>query len=43
MARNISIALGSHFDEFIATQLENGRFTADSGTSARELVQAKAG
>ena len=35
MARNTSITLGSHFDEFIAEQLENGRYG-----SASEVVRA---
>lgn len=35
MARNTSITLGSHFDEFIAVQLENGRYG-----SASEVVRA---
>ena len=35
MARNTSITLGSHFDEFIAAQLEDGRFG-----SASEVVRA---
>jgi antitoxin ParD1/3/4 len=30
MARNTSITLGSHFDEFIATQIENGRYGSTS-------------
>lgn len=35
MARNTSITLGSHFDEFIAAQLEKGRYG-----SASEMVRA---
>lgn len=35
MARNTSITLGSHFDEFIAEQLKNGRYG-----SASEVVRA---
>ena len=35
MARNTSITLGAHFDEFIAAQLENGRFGSTS-----EVVRA---
>lgn len=35
MARNTSITLGSHFDEFIAAQVENGRYS-----SASEVVRA---
>jgi|TARA_R110000744_G_scaffold243326_2_gene360238 antitoxin ParD1/3/4 len=35
MARNTSITLGPHFDEFIATQVENGRYG-----SASEVVRA---
>lgn len=35
MARNTSITLGSHFDEFIAAQLESGRYG-----SASEVVRA---
>lgn len=35
MARNTSITLGSHFDEFITTQLESGRYS-----SASEVVRA---
>lgn len=30
MARNTSITLGPHFDEFIATQIENGRYGSTS-------------
>ncbi|MCP4488927.1 MAG: type II toxin-antitoxin system ParD family antitoxin [Gammaproteobacteria bacterium] len=30
MTRNTSITLGSHFDEFIAAQLENGRYGSTS-------------
>src|SRR5690606_25971301 len=30
MARNTSITLGSHFDEFIAAQIENGRYGSTS-------------
>jgi antitoxin ParD1/3/4 len=35
MARNTSITLGPHFDEFIAVQLESGRYG-----SASEVVRA---
>jgi antitoxin ParD1/3/4 len=35
MAKNTSITLGNHFDEFIAKQLETGRFG-----SASEVVRA---
>ncbi|WP_372747857.1 type II toxin-antitoxin system ParD family antitoxin, partial [Litorivivens sp.] len=35
MARNTSITLGPHFDDFIAAQLENGRYG-----SASEVVRA---
>lgn len=35
MARNTSITLGPHFDEFITTQIENGRYG-----SASEVVRA---
>ncbi|WP_409526047.1 type II toxin-antitoxin system ParD family antitoxin [Nitrincola sp. MINF-07-Sa-05] len=35
MARNTSITLGTHFDEFIATQVENGRYG-----SVSEVVRA---
>ncbi len=35
MARNTSITLGPHFDEFIAEQIENGRYG-----SASEVVRA---
>jgi len=35
MARNTSITLGPHFDEFIATQIKNGRYG-----SASEVVRA---
>ena len=35
MAKNTSITLGDHFDEFIARQLETGRFG-----SASEVVRA---
>jgi len=35
MARNTSITLGSHFDEFITAQVENGRYG-----SASEVVRA---
>lgn len=35
MARNTSITLGPHFDEFIAEQVENGRYG-----SASEVVRA---
>lgn len=35
MARNTSITLGPHFDEFITTQLEHGRYG-----SASEVVRA---
>jgi antitoxin ParD1/3/4 len=35
MARNTSVTLGTHFDEFIAEQLENGRYD-----SASEVVRA---
>lgn len=34
MARNTSITLGPHFDEFIAAQLKNGRYG-----SASEVVR----
>ena len=30
MARNTSITLGSHFDEFITAQIENGRYDSTS-------------
>ena len=36
MARNTSITLGPHFDDFIAVQLENGRYG-----SASEVVHAR--
>ena len=35
MARNTSITLGPHFDEFIAAPIENGRYG-----SASEVVRA---
>ena len=35
MAKNTSITLGNHFDEFISRQLETGRFG-----SASEVVRA---
>jgi antitoxin ParD1/3/4 len=35
MARNTSVSLGSHFDEFIARQIESGRYG-----SASEVVRA---
>ena len=35
MARNTSITLGSHFDEFISERVKNGRFG-----SASEVVRA---
>jgi len=35
MAKNTSITLGEHFDDFIAKQLESGRFG-----SASEIVRA---
>lgn len=35
MAKNTSITLGNHFDEFIAGQLESGRYG-----SASEVVRA---
>ena len=35
MAKNTSITLGNHFDDFIAKQLETGRFS-----SASEVVRA---
>ena len=35
MARNTSITLGPHFDEFIAAQVENGRYGSTS-----EVVRA---
>jgi len=35
MAKNTSITLGNHFDDFIARQLETGRFG-----SASEVVRA---
>jgi antitoxin ParD1/3/4 len=35
MARNTSITLGPHFDEFIAAQIENGRYGSTS-----EVVRA---
>lgn len=35
MARNTSITLGNHYDEFISKQLESGRFG-----SASEIVRA---
>ncbi|CBL47213.1 Uncharacterized protein family (UPF0156) [gamma proteobacterium HdN1] len=35
MARNTSITLGSHFDDFIAAQVDNGRYG-----SASEVVRA---
>ena len=35
MARNTSVTLGPHFDEFIAAQVENGRYG-----SASEVVRA---
>lgn len=35
MARNTSISLGEHFDAFIATQIESGRYA-----SVSEVVRA---
>ena len=35
MARNTSITLGPHFDEFVAAQIENGRYG-----SVSEVVRA---
>ncbi|MBB3777468.1 antitoxin ParD1/3/4 [Xanthomonas arboricola] len=35
MARNTSVSLGDHFDEFIASQVESGRYS-----SASEVVRA---
>lgn len=35
MAKNTSVSLGEHFDQFIATQLEKGRYG-----SATEVVRA---
>lgn len=35
MARNTSVSLGDHFDQFIAEQVENGRYG-----SASEVVRA---
>jgi len=35
MAKNTSMSLGEHFDEFIATQLQKGRYG-----SATEVVRA---
>ena len=35
MARNISITLGPHFDEFVAAQIESGRYG-----SVSEVVRA---
>jgi len=35
MARNTSVTLGPHFDDFIAARLENGRYS-----SASEVVRA---
>ncbi|MCG2635380.1 MAG: type II toxin-antitoxin system ParD family antitoxin [Gammaproteobacteria bacterium] len=35
MGKNTSISLGTHFDEFIASQLESGRYG-----SASEIVRA---
>jgi antitoxin ParD1/3/4 len=35
MKKNTSITLGNHFDEFISSQLESGRFN-----SASEVVRA---
>lgn len=35
MARNTSVTLGTHFDEFIAEQLKNGRYG-----SASEVIRA---
>ena len=35
MAKNTSMSLGAHFDDFIATQLETGRYG-----SATEVVRA---
>lgn len=35
MARNTSITLGAHFDEFIASQLDSGRYGSES-----EVVRA---
>lgn len=35
MARNTSVSLGDHFDEFIASQVDSGRYS-----SASEVVRA---
>ena len=35
MAKNTSISLGEHFDDFIASQIESGRYA-----SASEVVRA---
>lgn len=45
MAKNTSISLGSHFDEFIAQQLQSGRYGSASEvvrTGLRMLEEAEA-
>lgn len=45
MAKNTSISLGSHFDEFIAQQLKSGRYGSASEvvrTGLRMLEEAEA-
>jgi len=37
MAKNTSVVLGEHFDSFISTQIEGGRFSSASEVVRQEL------